>query len=220
MKPPYVNFSKYLICLSLCYLACQTKTEQQTTSIIVEDSLEKTAKPTTDSNVAVFSKILRLQGIEYDVHAFGEGSLQTLRIITIGLTNGVDTIQQMTDPIVGAEVEDLDRDGFPELLVYTQSAGSGSYGTVLGYSPNKGKSISPIAFPELVEGSKEQKGYMGHDTFSIVASSLARRFPCYETNDVNATPTGKMRQLQYKLINGEASKQFVLVGFKDYAMPQ
>jgi len=50
----------------------------------------------------------------------------------------------------------------------------------------------------------------------VIESSLARRFPIYKTNDTNAKPTGKIRQIQYKLKNGEASKQFVLVGSMEF----
>ncbi len=173
-------------------------------------------KETTDTISTQFSKLLSLQGITYKITSIGNGSLQQLVIIPSGLSLINDTIQQETDPVMGAEIEDLDHDGFPELLIYTQSAGSGSYGHVIGYSPNKGKSISQINFPELAKGAKESIGYMGHDSFSIVESSLSRRFPVYETNDSNAKPAGKIRQLQYKLKNGEASKQFVLVGSMEF----
>ena len=45
---------------------------------------------------------------------------------------------------------------------------------------------------------------MGHDEFSIVESSLVRRFPIYLKGDTNASPSGGTRQLQYKLLAGEA----------------
>ncbi|MEY2901079.1 MAG: hypothetical protein RLY89_185 [Bacteroidota bacterium] len=179
------------------------------------DSVVSINKPIQDSS-SQFSKSLSLQGITYQVNAIGNGSLQQLTIIPSGLSLINDTIKQESEPIVAAEIEDLDKDGFPELLIYTQSAGSGSYGHVIGYSPNKGKSLSQINFPDLAKGSKESIGYMGHDSFSIVESSLARRFPIYVTNDNNAKATGKIRQLQYKLKNGEASKQFVLVGSMEF----
>jgi hypothetical protein len=43
-----------------------------------------------------------------------------------------------------------------------------------------------------------------------VASVLARRFPIYREGDVAAKPGGAMRQLQYKLVQGEASWQLKL----------
>ena len=204
----------FLLASAMFFYACsfQSSSEKKTAEVIEIDTGVSLNKQTKETISAQFSKLLSLQGITYKITSAGIGSLQQLVIIPSGLSIINDTIQQETDPVMGAEIEDLDRDGFPELLIYTQSAGSGSYGHVIGYSPNKGKSLSQINFPELNKGSKESIGYMGHDSFSIVESSLARRFPIYETNDNNAKATGKIRQLQYKLKNGEASKQFVLVG--------
>ncbi len=169
-------------------------------------------KDSTDVN---FKKTLTLQGVTYDLTSTGKGSEQTLTITPSGLKGSNEKIVVNVDPITNAEIEDLDADGFPELLVYTQSAGSGSYGNVIGYSPNKGKSLSQIYFPELEKGSAAGKGYMGHDEFTIIENSLARRFKCYEGNDINAKPTGKLRQIQYKLVNGEASKKFVVKSMID-----
>jgi hypothetical protein len=45
---------------------------------------------------------------------------------------------------------------------------------------------------------------MGHDEFAVVESTLVQRFPLYGAGDVNAKPSGRMRQLQYKLRQGEA----------------
>lgn len=215
MKSKYSKIGLIVSALFICACSCDSTSEPQKVAIKEVDSVISINKPIKDSS-SQFSKSLSLQGITYQIKAIGNGSLQQLTIIPSGLTLINDTIIQESEPIVNAEIEDLDRDGYPELLIYTQSAGSGSYGHVIGYSPNKGKSLSQIYFPELAKGSKENMGYMGHDTFSIVESSLSRRFPCYETNDVNAKPTGKIRQLQYKLKNGEASKQFVLVGSMEF----
>ena len=201
-----------------CFVGCKQKTPA-TNTIILDSSqgTNKVIKKDSSSNALVFHKVLNLQNISYQLSAIGNGSIQKLVIVPIGFTSIMDTITMTSDPVVGAEIEDLDHDGYPELLIYTQSAGSGSYGHVLGFSPNKGKSISPIYFPELGPNSTEAKGYKGHDEFSIVESSLARRFPCFESTDTNAKSTGKLRQLQYKLKNGEASKKFVLVGSVEFA---
>lgn len=45
---------------------------------------------------------------------------------------------------------------------------------------------------------------MGHDEFAVVENVLARRFSIYKEEDNNAQPTGKTRQIQYKLVPGEA----------------
>lgn len=193
----------------ICLVACNNA-EQPSKTESLPDTSVKVVTNNLDSNANSFEKKLSLQGISYDVVVKGKGSIQQLRIITTGLKSSIDTAVMEIDTAINAEVEDLDHDGFPELLVYTQSAGSGSYGKVVGFSPNKGKSLSQIYFPELDMATPAAKGYQGHDEFAIVESNLLRRFKTYESGDANAKPTGKMRQITYTLKNGEASKKFVM----------
>jgi hypothetical protein len=104
--------------------------------------------------------------------------------------------------VVGAEVADLNSNGMPEIYVFVQGAGSGSYGEVVAFAVIKGAELSPITLPELT-GANAQ-GYQGHDQFQVVESCLARRFPIYKPGDSNAKATGGQRQICYKLKAGEA----------------
>ena len=52
---------------------------------------------------------------------------------------------------------------------------------------------------------------MGHDEFAVIENSFARRFPVYNEGDANCCPKGGIRQLQYKLVPGEATWQLKLV---------
>ncbi|MCW8848730.1 MAG: PliI family lysozyme inhibitor of I-type lysozyme [Melioribacteraceae bacterium] len=156
-----------------------------------------------------FSKKLSLQNINFLIKSTNEGSLNTLIIKTEGLEIKIqDIILEIDGNVTNAEIEDLNSDGWPEILIYTTSAGSGSYGSVIGYSVDKGKSMSKIYFPNIAENDKINKGYMGHDEFSIIETSLVQRFPVYKIGDVNAKPSGKIRQIKYKLINEKDSKVF------------
>ena len=164
-----------------------------------------------------FDKNLSLQGIDFHVTTIGEGSLRQLTIAPRGLTSDNSTISKEIEGIVtGAEVADLNADGSPELYIYVTSAGSGAYGSVIAYSTNHKKSMSSITMAELATGSKDAKGYMGHDEFTLIENSLARRFPIYKENDSNAKPTGGMRQLQYKLKMGEALWQLKLINSTEF----
>jgi hypothetical protein len=152
-----------------------------------------------------FDKTLTSKGITFRVTAANDSSAGTVTIVPSGLTVTNDTITQEVDgTVVGAEVADLDVNGWPELYVFTRSAGSGSYGSVIGQAVNNGKSLSAIFLPDITEDAKLAQGYMGHDEFAIVENSLARRFPIYAPGDVNAAPSGKMRQVSYALAAGEA----------------
>ena len=165
----------------------------------------------------VFIKMLSLQNIIFDVSTIGNGSVQQLIIQPFGLKTDNKKINLEIDgKVTNAEIEDLNADGYPELLIYTTSAGSGSYGNVIGYSVNAGKSMSQIYFPSITDNPEAKKGYMGHDEFTIVETSLVRRFPIYKDDDSNSKPTGGIRQIQYKLKEGEASRQFVVDKIVEY----
>ena len=165
----------------------------------------------TQLDSRVFVKFLHLQDVFFDVSSKGKGSIQQVTIQPIGLKNNAKRIiKEIMGNVTDAEIEDLDSDGYPELLIYYTSAGSGSYGSVLGYSVNDGKSLSEIYFPPVSDNSKVNKGYMGHDEFSIIEGTLAQRFKTYNANDVNSNPTGVIRQIEYKLVPGEASKKFII----------
>ena len=44
---------------------------------------------------------------------------------------------------------------------------------------------------------------MGHDEMAIVGNTFCQRFPIYKKGNSYANPTGGMRQIQYKLVDGE-----------------
>jgi len=159
-----------------------------------------------------FDQVFNLQGITFHVTCPNEGSLNQLEIVPTGLEIDNSVIKQEIDgSVTGAEVADLNGDGSPEIYIYVNSAGSGTYGSLVAYSTNNKKSLSDIYLPPLEDDAENSKGYMGHDEFTVIESSLARRFPIYKKGDSNAEPTGGMRQLQYKLIAGEATWQLKLV---------
>ena len=164
-----------------------------------------------------FDKNLSLEGVDFHVTTTGEGSLRQLIITPKGLTSDNSTIsKEIEGSVTDVEVADLNADGSPELYIYVTSAGSGGYGNVIAYSTNHKKSMSSITMPELATGSKDAKGYMGHDEFTVMENSLVRRFPIYKKNDSNAKPTGGTRQLQYKLKMGEASWQLKRVNSTEF----
>jgi hypothetical protein len=152
-----------------------------------------------------FSKSLELQGIKFQVSCPNAGSVNLLQIQPAGRITHREPIHvEIFGTVTGAEIADLNSDGWPEVYVYVNSAGSGSYGSVVGYAVNRGKSVTPIFLPELTDDDTVAKGYRGHDEFAVMEASLARRFPLYEDADTNAYPSGKVRQVHYRLLAGEA----------------
>lgn len=91
---------------------------------------------------------------------------------------------------------DLNVDGYPELYVFLCSTTPKQCGSIIAYSPNKGKSLSQIYLPNIEDDEKLAQEYAGHDEMEIVENCLCRRFPIKGSN--------KTRQLQYHLEAGES----------------
>lgn len=174
----------------------------------IDDELDKEQlDPTT------FSKVLNLQGVGFNVSSVEKEGEKTLSIFTFGLQEQeYNESQKITgEKVTNAEVEDLNKDGSPELLVYTQSEESNSYGNVYAFSINNMKSMSQVYFPPVSENSRINKGYKGHDEFSIVENNLVQRFPIYSAEDSSET-----RQIFYKLVEGETMRRFEVDSVTDY----
>lgn len=165
-----------------------------------------------------FLKTLSLQDVGFNISSIDENGETTLTIFTFGLQESEfnETLNIEGEEVVNAEVEDLNADGSPELLIYTRSAGSGSYGNVYAFSVNNKKSISQVYFQPTAENPEISNGYMGHDEFTLVENYLGQRFPIYKDGDTNANPTGGTRQVMYRLVDGEAMRKLEVHSVTDY----
>lgn len=144
-------------------------------------------------------------GHQFLVSSANDSSINTARLIVSNKdTKLFDTLIELDGVLTGAEVADLDSNGYPEIYIYATSAGSGSYASVNGYASNSGKSFSEVYMPPLAADDPLNEGFMGHDQYRVVENRLVRRYPLYNDADTNAAPTGKTRQLQYRLEAGEA----------------
>ena len=187
--------------------ARRNETAHYTLEVSIAGGAETAAAPSRASPAtgASFDRTLELQGIRFRVTSANEGSMNTLHIVPAGLEiDNSPIVRTINGTVTDAEVADLNADGSPEIYVYVTSAGSGSYGSLVAYSANRRKSLSEIYLPQLAPDDAASKGYMGHDEFAVVENVLVRRFPVYRDGDTNANPTDGTRQLQYKLVPGEA----------------
>ncbi|HCN75896.1 MAG TPA: hypothetical protein DIT13_01730 [Verrucomicrobiales bacterium] len=117
--------------------------------------------------------------------------------------------EPVTVPIKGFVVnllcDDIDGDDSPEIAVITQD-GPQERGTAHVFSTNAKKSMSAVNLRDITDTPKLINGYGGGDEYQFVEGTFIRRFPIQG----DGAPTGKTRQLQYKLKPGEAMKQLVL----------
>ena len=145
-----------------------------------------------------------------ETHSEGQ-SLSNIEIKSLDFEYNFDEIIRNTDPIHDVLIADLDGNGYDEFYIITVSAGSGSYGSVIGFASNRDKSLSMINFPEVQKNDPLFKGYMGHDSFTIEDQKLVRTFPIYREGDPNRKPTGGKQKIIYALHPGEAMWQLVIV---------
>lgn len=156
----------------------------------------------------VFSKILSLQQISFDVWSTPE---KKLYIQPVGLRiDNRPIILTMKDTILDAEIEDVNADGYPELMIYTRTSGKLPEAGLVGVSVNHGKSVSLFAFPEKDRNSKAFAGYRGGDELAMIENRLVLRFRVYAPADADNHPTGPYRQISYHLVNGEAMRIWVV----------
>jgi len=147
------------------------------------------------ADVKPFEQTLTLQGITFKVTSPNNPEKNQVTITPSGLENDNTPItMDAAGPVKGAETGDLNADGSPEIYVYAGDS-------LIAYSANKKKSLSQITLPELGENAK---GHLGGDEFSVLEGVLGRRFPIYPEDKTKSEPTGKIRQIQYKLAAGEA----------------
>jgi hypothetical protein len=194
-----------IISLMMLLISCgqSSTSEKADTEVKKDTSAVSDQKPTEQKEIRtdftlVSGKIMEL----VETHPNG-ASLSTIRV---GFKNDSASTLEIRDmdPVFRTFPADLDGNGFGEIYVITQSAGSGSYGNVYGFASNKDRSISMVYLPEVSEEQKKKggpfEGYEGHDLFEINGKQLIRSFPVKD----------KTRTITYKMKQGEAGYLLVI----------
>jgi hypothetical protein len=104
--------------------------------------------PAAPAALAGYDKTFEMQGVTFRVKCLNTSSMNQLSIVPSGLMVDNRPITQEVDGIVtGAEIADVNSDGSPEIYVYVQSAGSGSYGTAFAVVENRFVQRFPVYKP-------------------------------------------------------------------------
>lgn len=152
-----------------------------------------------------FETTQTLQGIAFNVTSPNAPTANSVTITPTGLKIDNSPIRVEASGIVtGAEVGDINADGSPEVYIYIVEPTGDQRATLIAFSANKKKSLSQVYLPALEDDARNAKGYRGRDEFAVVEGIIARRFPIFPEDRSKTEPTGKMRQIQYKLVAGEA----------------
>ena len=116
---------------------------------------------------------------------------------------------------------DLNKDNYDELIMITESGGSGSYGEAIIYTTASDTELAPVSVPDIRDSDMKKgglfEGYMGHDSFDVEDGTLVRTFPTYLKKDTNDNPTGPTRKIFYLLVQGPAG--FTIVFSKGTSTP-
>lgn len=199
------------IVVSLIIIAGMVQACGETSKPAEQAVVADTVKIKTDNTTAApapvqptpFSQVARYNDqLSFTVSSPQLADKNTLLVVPSGFTASNDSIfLDVEGQVVKAEAADISGDNSPELLVVTKDAGNRGHAYV--FSGNKNKSVSQVNIEDVTATKGALDGYQGEDEFALVETVFARRFPVYESG----AKSGKTRQIQFKLKNGEAMKQ-------------
>ena len=156
--------------------------------------------PTQFSNANTpFSSSLSYQGLFIEISSPNTNKGNAVLLKPKGLKGENAPVSvAIAGKVTGAEIADLNDDGFPEVYIYVNTSDVHANGSLVAFASNKNQSLTPIYMSPLSDDPVLMNGYIGHDEFAIVESSLERRFP------LGKGGLHSYRQVQYKLQAGEA----------------
>lgn len=149
-------------------------------------------------NSKPFSKTLKSGKVSFQVYSKNEEGSNRLKIRTEGFEIINDSFSHtINGKVTGAEVADLNKDGFPELYVFTSAANTASPAEIIAYGSNRNKSATPVYVKPFPKNNPALNNYKGGDNFYIKDNKLVREF-ANEGSD-------KITRVTYKLTRGETS---------------
>ncbi len=103
--------------------------------------------------------------------------------------------------VASSEIDDLNNDGFPDLVIYVSD--NSNRINVFSLTSKNNERMELIFFPDITNDMQLSKGYRGKDEFKLVEGILFRKFPIYELDTNITTPTNKVRQIMYRVVPGD-----------------
>lgn len=192
---------------AILLVGCGSPADEDATP--AEDVVEPaTADTIVSTPVAVtpFNKKVEWQKTGFTISSPQTANGNTVTVIPTGLLVVNDPITVDVDGVViSAEVGDLDLDRSAEILVVAKNE-STTWSTAYVFSVNNGKSLGVVSIPDWKADAANVKDVTGNNDFAMMEGIFVHRMPL----TLNGTPTGKWRQFQCKLKNGEASKVIVV----------
>jgi hypothetical protein len=157
----------------------------------------------TDAQVS-FTKIdstLKIGRVGYRVECKNKSTeVNQLSVRPVGFDGSARELNfPLRGRVLKAEIDDLNSDGYPDLVLYIYSDSAGIFGTVYAFLSEANKSITGCVLPDPIMNGKINSGYKGHDQFILMEGNLLQKFPIYKPGDDKDKPTGGMRVVLYQL---------------------
>ena len=203
--------SLFVLCLfTLALGGCSGSTDsngedgaslEDSTTVSAENEATRPAMLSRKNRVP-FEKKLDQAPLRFQLSSPNVPDENTLVITASGLETRNDTFQvAVAGRVTGAQLADLDKDGYPEVYAFARSSGSDSTAYVYAFSSYRNRSYGPVGVSELAAQKEMAEGFNGHDRFFFKDGVLMRSFPIYQAGK----PTGQWRVITYSLRQGEAS---------------
>jgi hypothetical protein len=130
-----------------------------------------------------------------------------LDIRPVGFDNEAKPLEFMIrGRVAKAEIDDLNGDGYPDLVLYIYSDSSAVFGTVYVFVSKANKSMIGCFLPDPIMDGKINEGYKGHEKFSLMEGYLLEKFPIYKAGDDKDNPSGGPRVILYQLVPEEGDR--------------
>lgn len=174
----------------------------------------------TQADPRIFQQMLTWENTFFDIDTRADGHWMVLQVTPFGLSiDNTPATVRFKGAVNKTEILDLNEDTYPEVLIFTQAPTAGKHGNLIGFSVNNGKSMSRISFPDVRQDEQAREGFRGEDEFVIEDNMLVRYFPVYKRVEGQWRPTGITRRLEYRFLDGEAAREFVLTRISDNKNP-
>ncbi len=128
-----------------------------------------------------------------------------LKLVGFKTENNPNKAQlQLEVPIKGkvlkAEIDDLNNDGNPDLIIFVQPALT-NYVTIFAIRSIDNERIEPIEFPDILDDPKLRAIYKGDDHYTLMEGTLIRSFP-FLLDSLEPNSTVKYKKIVYRLEPG------------------
>jgi len=161
-------------------------------------------EPGESKAAAKFNKTVNYDSISFTVTSPEKDEANQFTITSKGLTEANDSFPiDVEGKVIDVLCDDMDGDNSPEVAVILESADGKRTASV--FSSYHRKSFGMVNFQDVTDAG-QLAGYRGGDEFQFVENNFVRRIPLYEGD----AKSGKFRQFQFKMEDGEAMKQLKL----------